>query len=370
MRIGVPKEIKPQENRIGLTPESVKTLVSEGHEILVENNGGFEAGFDNEQYTNAGAKIVNKASDIFNDAEIIVKVKEPQKVEVDMIRENQIIYTYLHLAAAKELTEGLIKSKSINIAYETVTDDNGRLPLLAPMSAVAGRMSVQAGAHCLEKNQKGRGVLLGGAPGGEPANVLILGGGVVGENAAIIATGMRAKVHIVDKSEKRLKQLVEIFGDKIIPEHSDKIDLNKLVAEADLLVGGVLIPGAEAPKLVTKDMLKLMKRGSVIVDVAIDQGGCVETSKPTTHGDPTYIVDDVVHYCVANMPGGVPRTSTFALNQATLPYLVKLANKGYQKALRDDKNFLAGLNVCKGEVTYKAVADAFKLEYSDPLNFI
>ena len=234
------------------------------------------------------------------------------------------------------------------------------------MSAVAGRMSVQAGAHCLEKNQKGRGVLLGGAPGGDPANVLILGGGVVGENAAIIATGMQAKVHIVDKSEARLKQLVEIFGDKIIPEQSDKTDLNKLVAEADLLVGGVLIPGAEAPKLITKDMLKLMKRGSVIVDVAIDQGGCVETSKPTTHGDPTYIVDNVVHYCVANMPGGVPRTSTFALNQATLPYLAKLANKGYQKALAEDKNFLAGLNVHKGYVTYKAVADVFKHEYVDP----
>ncbi len=370
MRIGVPKEIKPQENRIGLTPDSVKTLVSEGHEVLVENNGGFEAGFDNDQYKNAGAKIIEKAADIFNDAEIIVKVKEPQKVEVEMIKENQIVYTYLHLAAAKELTEGLIKSKSINIAYETVTDDNGRLPLLAPMSAVAGRMSVQAGAHCLEKNQKGRGVLLGGAPGGEPANVLILGGGVVGENAAIIATGMRAKVHIVDKSEERLKKLVEIFGDKIIPEQSDKIDLNKLVAEADLLVGGVLIPGAEAPKLVTKDMLKLMKRGSVIVDVAIDQGGCVETSKPTTHGNPTYIVDDVVHYCVANMPGGVPRTSTFALNQATLPYLVKLANQGYHKALREDKNFLAGLNIHKGHVTYKAVADVFGKEFVEPLSVL
>ena len=366
MRIGVPKEIKPQENRIGLTPDSVKTLVSEGHEVLVESNGGFEAGFENDQFVKAGAKIAKSAEDIFNDSDIIVKVKEPQKVEVDMIRENQIIYTYLHLAAAKELTEGLIKSKSINIAYETVTDNNGRLPLLAPMSAVAGRMSVQAGAHCLEKNQKGRGVLLGGAPGGEPANVLILGGGVVGENAAIIATGMRAKVHIVDKSEVRLKQLIEIFGEKIIPEQSDKIDLNKLVAEADLIVGGVLIPGAEAPKLVTKDMLKLMKRGSVIVDVAIDQGGCVETSKPTTHGNPTFIVDDVVHYCVANMPGGVPRTSTLALNQATLPYLVKLANKGYQKALKEDKNFLAGLNVCKGQVTYKAVADVFGHDYVDP----
>ena len=366
MKIGVPKEIKPQENRISLTPNSVKALVSEGHEVLVENNGGFEAGFENDQYLKAGAKIVDLAADIFNDAEIIVKVKEPQKVEVDMIRENQIVYTYLHLAAAKELTEGLIKSKSINIAYETVTDDNGRLPLLAPMSAVAGRMSVQAGAHCLEKNQKGRGVLLGGAPGGEPANVLILGGGVVGENAAIIATGMRAKVYIVDKSDVRLKQLVKMFGDNIIPIKSDKTDLDKLVANTDLLVGGVLIPGAEAPKLITKEMIKTMKRGSVIVDVAIDQGGCVETSKPTTHDDPTYIVDDVVHYCVANMPGGVPRTSTFALNQATLPFLINLANKGYKNALKEDKNFQAGLNVCQGNVTYKAVADAFGHEYIEP----
>ena len=370
MRIGVPKEIKPQESRIGLTPESVKTLVSEGHEVLVENNGGFEAGFENDQYKKAGAKIVNQASDIFNDAEIIVKVKEPQKVEVNMIRENQIVYTYLHLAAAKELTEGLIKTKSINIAYETVTDDNGRLPLLAPMSAVAGRMSVQAGAHCLEKNQKGRGLLLGGAPGVTGGTVLILGGGVVGENAAIIATGMQAEVHIVDKSEERLKELVQMFGNKIIPEQSDKIDLNKLIAKADLLVGGVLIPGAEAPKLVTKDMLKLMKRGSVIVDVAIDQGGCVETSKPTTHGEPTYIVDGVVHYCVANMPGGVPRTSTLALNNATLPFLVKLANKGYKKALSEDKNFLAGLNVHKGQVTYKAVADVFGHEFVDPSSIL
>ena len=363
MKIGVPKEIKPQENRIGLTPGSVKTLVSEGHEVLVEKNGGFEAGFDNDQYLNAGAKITDSASDIFNDAEIIVKVKEPQKVEVDMIRENQIVYTYLHLAAAKELTKGLVDSKAVCIAYETVTDNNGRLPLLAPMSAVAGRMSVQAGGHCLEKNQKGRGILLGGAPGGEPAEVVILGGGVVGENAAIIATGMRAKVHVVDKSEARLKQLSEMFGDKIIPQLSDKTDLEKLISECDLLVGGVLIPGAEAPKLVTKNMIKNMKRGSVIVDVAIDQGGCVETSKPTTHAEPTYIVDDIVHYCVANMPGGVPRTSTIALNNATLPFLNRLASDGYYKALKDDPNFLAGLNIHKGEVTYKAVADVFGYNY-------
>jgi len=370
MLIGVPKEIKPQENRIGLTPDSVKILTSNGHKVLVENNGGYEAGFDNEQYKKCGAKIVSKAEDIFNDSEIIVKVKEPLANEIKMIRENQIVFTYLHLAAAKELTEGLIKSKSICIAYETITDNNGRLPLLAPMSAVAGRMSVQAGAHCLEKNQKGRGILLGGAPGGEPGNVVILGGGVVGENAAVIATGMRAKVHIVDKSKERLKKLTEMFGNKIIPKLSSETDLKKLVSECDLLVGGVLIPGAEAPKLITKDMLKLMKRGSVIVDVAIDQGGCVETSKPTTHANPTYIVDDIVHYCVANMPGGVPRTSTLALNKATIPFLSKLADKGYEKALKEDENFLAGLNIFKGQVTYKAVADTFGHKYISPIEVL
>lgn len=338
MKIGVPKEIKPQESRIGLTPESVKLLTSNGHKVLIENNGGFEAGFENDQYVKAGGQITEKPEDIFNDSEIIVKVKEPLSNEVKMIRENQIIFTYLHLAAAKELTEGLVKSKSVCIAYETVTDNNGRLPLLAPMSAVAGRMSIQAGAHSLEKHQKGRGLLLGGAPGIEPATVVILGGGVVGENAALIATGMKSKVYIVDKSPQRLEQLKGIFGNTIIPKQSEKSDLNKLISECDLLIGGVLIPGAEAPKLVTKDMLKLMKRGSVIVDVAIDQGGCVETSKPTTHANPTYTVDDVVHYCVTNMPGGVPRTSTLALNKATIPFLSKLADKGYEKALKEDKN--------------------------------
>tara|TARA_B110001452_G_C15223372_1_gene424062 strand:+ start:14 stop:1126 length:1113 start_codon:yes stop_codon:yes gene_type:complete len=370
MIIGVPKEIKLQEHRIGLTPESVKILTDKGHGVLIQNNAGYEAGFTNEDYKNSGAKIIEKPEDIFKEAELIVKVKEPQMNEVAMIRENQIIYTYLHLAAAKELTEGLVKSKAICIAYETVTDDNGRLPLLAPMSAVAGRMSIQAGAHSLEKNQKGRGLLLGGAPGVEPANVVILGGGVVGENAAIIATGMQGKVYIVDKSEKRLNELHKIFGDKIIPSQSDKIDLKKLISECDLLVGGVLIPGAEAPKLVTKEMIKSMKRGSVIVDVAIDQGGCVETSKPTTHAEPTYIVDDVVHYCVANMPGGVPRTSTMALNKATLPMLIKLADQGYKKTLKENKNYLAGLNVFKGEITYRGVADAFNLKYSPPEKLI
>lgn len=364
MIIGVPKEIKLQEHRIGLTPDSVKILTGKGHEVLMQDNGGFEAGFNNEDYKKAGAKIIKRPEEIFKNSEIIVKVKEPQMNEVKMIRENQIIYTYLHLAAAKELTEGLIKTKSICIAYETVTDDMGRLPLLAPMSAVAGRMSIQAGAHSLEKNQKGRGLLLGGAPGVEPANVVILGGGVVGENAAIIATGMKSKVYVVDKSKERLKQLHEMFGDKIIPTDSERTDLNKLISDCDLLVGGVLIPGAEAPKLVTKEMIKKMKRGSVVVDVAIDQGGCVETSKPTTHANPTYIVNDVVHYCVANMPGGVPRTSTMALNKATLPLLTKIADDGYKKTLTENKNYLAGLNIFKGKVTFKGVAEAFNLHYT------
>jgi len=367
MRIGVPKETKPQENRIGLTPNSVKALTSNGHEVLVENNGGFEAGFDNEQYKNSGAKIVDKAEDIFNDSDIIVKVKEPINNEIGMIKRDQILFTYLHLAAAKELTEGLIRSKAVCIAYETVTDVNGRLPLLAPMSAVAGRMSIQAGAHSLEKNQKGRGLLLGGAPGVDPGNVVILGGGVVGENATLIATGMKAKVHVVDKSAKRLEELQKIFGDKIIPVHSNNLDLKKLISNCDLLIGGILVPGSEAPKLIKKEMLKIMKRGSVIVDVAIDQGGCVETSKPTTHANPTYIVDNVVHYCVANMPGAVPRTSTLALNKAILPFLSKLADKGYEKALEEDKNFLEGLNVFKGQVTYKAVADIFGHKYLSPM---
>jgi len=363
MRIGVPKEIKPQENRIGLTPESVQVLTSNGHKVLVEKNGGFEAGFYNNQYIKAGATIVDKAEDIFNDSEIIIKVKEPLSNEIKMIKENQIIFTYLHLAAAKKLTEGLVKSKSVCIAYETVTDNNGRLPLLAPMSAVAGRMSIQAGAHSLEKNQKGRGILLGGAPGVDPATVVILGGGVVGENAALIATGMKAKVYVIDKSSERLEQLKRIFGDTIIPQQSDNTDLKKLISECVLLIGGVLIPGAEATKLVTKDMLKLMKRGSVIVDVAIDQGGCVETSKPTTHANPTYIVNDVVHYCVTNMPGGVPMTATLALNAATLPFILKIAQEGYKNALTSDANFLEGLNICQGNVTHKAVADDLSYKY-------
>ena len=364
MKVGVPSEIKAQESRVGLTPQSVKELVKDNHTVLIQNNAGLGAGFSNSDYENSGAKIVNSAEDIFNASDMIIKVKEPLMNEVAMFRENQILFTYLHLSAAPQLTKGLIDSKSICIAYETVSDHNNKLPLLAPMSAVAGRMSIQAGAYSLERHKGGSGLLLGGAPGVLPGKVFILGGGVVGENAAIIATGMQAKVFIVDKSEKRLDELQEKFGDKIEPLHSDKINIQDYISECDLLVGGVLVPGSNAPKIITKQMIKEMKSGSVIVDVAIDQGGCVETSKPTTHGDPTYIVDDVVHYCVANMPGGVPRTSTFALNKATLPYLIKLANNGYQKALSEDKNFLAGLNICKGEVTHKAVADTFGINFT------
>ena len=366
MKIGVPSEIKAQESRVGLTPLSVQELTNHGHKVFIQDNAGFGAGFENQDYQKAGAHIVSTAGDIFNDSDMIVKVKEPQSEEVKMLRENQLLFTYLHLSAAPELTKGLVDSKSICIAYETVTDQNNRLPLLAPMSAVAGRMSIQAGAHSLEKPQGGRGLLIGGAPGVNPGNILILGGGVVGENAAIIATGMQAKVHIVDKSEARLKELQMKFGDRIIPLVSDEINLQEYVAETDLLIGGVLIPGANAPKLISKEMIKNMKRGSVIVDVAIDQGGCVETSKPTTHANPTYVIDDVVHYCVANMPGGVPMTSTLALNASTLPFVLKLAQNGYRDALNSDANFLAGLNVCQGNVTYKAVADDLDYEFVDP----
>ena len=366
MKVGVPSEIKAQESRVGLTPQSVKELAKENHTVLIQKNAGIGAGFSNNDYENSGAKIVSSAEDIFNDSEMIIKVKEPQMNEVEMLKENQILFTYLHLSAAPQLTKGLIDSKSICIAYETVTDQNNKLPLLAPMSAVAGRMSIQAGAYSLEKHKGGSGLLLGGAPGVLPGKVLILGGGVVGENAAIIATGMQAKVFITDKSEQRLEELKEKFGDKIEPLHSDKINIQDYISECDLLIGGVLVPGSNAPKIITKEMIKEMKSGSVIVDVAIDQGGCVETSKPTTHANPTYVVDDIVHYCVANMPGGVPRTSTLALNTVTLPFIQNLAANGLNKALKNDKNFMDGLNIYKGSVTYKAIADDLSYEYIDP----
>jgi len=366
MKVGVPSEIKAQESRVGLTPQSVKELVKDNHTVLIQNNAGTGAGFSNSDYVNSGAKIVNSAEDIFNDSEMIIKVKEPQMNEVEMLKENQILFTYLHLSAAPQLTKGLIDSNSICIAYETVTDQNNKLPLLAPMSAVAGRMSIQAGAYSLEKHKGGSGLLLGGAPGALPGKVLILGGGVVGENAAVIATGMQAEVFITDKSQKRLEELKEKFGDKIEPLHSDKINIQDYISECDLLIGGVLVPGSNAPKIISKEMIKEMKSGSVIVDVAIDQGGCVETSKPTTHANPTYIVDDIVHYCVANMPGGVPRTSTIALNAVTLPFIQNLATSGFHKALKNDKNFMEGLNIYKGSVTYKAIADDLNYEYINP----
>ena len=370
MKIGVPSEIKAQESRVGLTPQSVKELVKDKHTVLIQNDAGVGAGFSNSVYEQSGAVIVDSAEDIFNDSEMIVKVKEPQIREVEMLRENQILFTYLHLSAAPELTKGLVDSKSICIAYETVTDHNNKLPLLAPMSAVAGRMSIQAGAYSLEKHKGGSGLLLGGAPGVLPGNVLILGGGVVGENAAIIATGMQAKVFIMDKSKDRLDELQEKFGNKIEPLHSDKVNLKNYISECDLLVGGVLVPGSNAPKIISKEMIKDMKSGSVIVDVAIDQGGCVETSKPTTHANPTYIVDDVVHYCVANMPGGVPRTSTLALNAVTLPFIQNLALNGLNTALKNDKNFMNGLNIYKGAVTYKAIADDLNYEYTNPQTLV
>ena len=366
MKIGVPAEIKAQESRVGLTPHSVEKLIRHNHKVILQNNAGLGAGFENSDYEKVGAQIVPTAGDVFNDSDMIIKVKEPLSQEVSMLREDQILFTYLHLSAAPDLTKGLVNSKSICIAYETVTDQNNRLPLLAPMSAVAGRMSIQAGARSLEKPAGGKGVLIGGAPGVSPSNVLIIGGGVVGENAAIIATGMQAKVFIVDKSQQRLDELKDKFGNKVEPLHSDKINIEDHIAECDLLVGGILIPGANAPKVIRKEMIKLMKRGSVIVDVAIDQGGCVETSKPTTHANPTFVVDDVVHYCVANMPGGVPKTSTLALNAATIPFIINLANKGYKKSLLDNNNFLNGLNVCKGSVTYKAIADELNYEYVNP----
>ncbi|WP_448565260.1 alanine dehydrogenase [Thalassotalea ganghwensis] len=366
MIIGVPKEIKNHEYRIGLTPAGVKELIVNGHEVIVENNGGAAIGFDNEQYIAAGAKIIEKAEEIFATADMIIKVKEPQPNECKMLRPGQVLFTYLHLAPDPTQTELLVASGATCIAYETVTSPAGGLPLLAPMSEVAGRMSIQAGAHALEKAQGGLGALLGGVPGVAPAKVLIIGGGVVGTQAARMAVGMGADVTILDRSLPRLRQLDAEFDGRLKTVYSTADAMDQLIVDADLVIGAVLIPGAAAPKLVTKEHIKMMKQGAVVVDVAIDQGGCFETSKATTHQDPTYVVDGVVHYCVANMPGGVARTSTLALTNATMPFTVALANKGAKQAMLDDVHLMNGLNVLGGKVTYKEVAEVLGYEYIAP----
>ena len=366
MRIGVPKEIKNHEYRVGLTPAGVRELVAQKHEVLIETRAGAAIGLSDAMYQKVGAKIVTKAQDVFEKAEMVVKVKEPQPGECKMLGDGQVLFTYLHLAPDPKQAKALVKSRCVAIAYETVTDGRGGLPLLAPMSEVAGRMSIQAGAHAMEKAQGGNGVLMGGVPGVTPAKVIVIGGGVVGYNAARIAVGMGANVTILDRSLARLNWLDTTFDGRVHTLYSTTDALEHCVSQADLVIGAVLVPGAAAPKLVTRAMLKKMKPGTVIVDVAIDQGGCFETSKATTHQDPTYVVDDIVHYCVANMPGGVARTSTFALTNATLPYVQALAGKGYRKALLDDPNLREGLNVHLGQVTYKAVADALKMDYQSP----
>ena len=365
MLIGVPKEIKNHEYRIGLTPAGVRELVGHGHQVMVEQNGGSAIGLDDEMYRAAGAEIVATATEIFQRAGMIIKVKEPQPVECAQLREGQVLFTYLHLAPDPEQTRSLLSSGVTAVAYETVTDKHGGLPLLAPMSEVAGRMAIQAGAHSLEKAQGGNGMLLGGVPGVEPARVLVIGGGVVGLNAARMAAGLGADVTILDRSLARLKQIDEVFGTSIKTLYSTTDAIERHLQEADLVIGAVLIPGAAAPKLVSREMLKLMKKGSVMVDVAIDQGGCFETSHATTHAEPTYEVDGVIHYCVANMPGGVARTSTFALTNATLPYAIALANHGCD-ALLADPLLLQGLNVHRGMVTNLAVAEALDYNYITP----
>ena len=366
MLIGVPKEIKNHEYRVGMTPASVRELNDSGHLVMVETLAGNGIGSSDEDYISAGAEIVNSASEIYARAEMIVKVKEPQAAERAMLRPQQLLFTYLHLAPDAEQTHDLIASGATCIAYETITSAQGGLPLLAPMSEVAGRMSIQAGAHVLEKAQGGRGMLLGGVPGVAPAKVVIIGGGVVGSNAAQMALGARAQVTVLDRSTQALARLDKEFNGAVKTVYSTQDSLEEYVLDADLVIGGVLIPGAAAPKLVTEAMVKAMKMGSVLVDVAIDQGGCFATSKATTHEDPTYVVDGVVHYCVANMPGGVAMTSTYALNNATLPYIMKLANVGWKKALQQDVHFLAGLNVHAGKVTNKHVAEALGYDYVPP----
>jgi alanine dehydrogenase len=364
MLVGVPKEIKSQEHRVGLVPSSVREIIRAGSTVLVEQGAGLGIGISDDNYLQAGAEIVSSADEIFANAELIIKVKEPQPIECKRLREGQTLFTYLHLAPDPQQTRLLMESGVTAIAYETVTEKQGGLPLLAPMSQVAGRMSIQAGAHCLEVAQGGSGVLLGGVPGVASATVVVLGGGVVGTNAVRVAMGMEARVIVLDRSLQRLNELDFQFGSKLNTVYSTADAIEHYVKSADLVIGAVLVPGAAAPRLVTRAMLKTMRPGSVLVDVAIDQGGCFETSRPTTHQEPTYVVDNVVHYCVANMPGAVPRTSTFALNNATLPFVLSIVTKGTKLALLDDKHLLNGLNVHQGKLTYEAVARELNCEYT------
>jgi alanine dehydrogenase len=364
MLIGVPKEIKVHEYRVGMTPSSVREAVAHRHQVIVETMAGAGIGATDEDYRKAGADIVGSAGEVFKRAEMVVKVKEPQPVERKQLRAGQVLFTYLHLAPDPEQAKDLVASGAVCIAYETVTSPTGGLPLLAPMSEVAGRLAVQAGARCLEKSAGGIGMLLGGVPGVAPGRIVILGAGVVGTNSAQMAVGTGAHVVVIDKSTEALRRIDAMFNGRVVTVFSNQDNVEREVERADLVISGVLIPGAEAPKLITKAMLPKMKPGSVIVDVAIDQGGSVETSRPTTHAEPTYVVDGVVHYMVANMPGAVPRTSTYALNNATLPFALALADKGWRKALHDDPHLKAGLNIAAGKVTYKAVAKALGLPYT------
>lgn len=366
MLVGVPREIKDNEYRVGLTPSAVRELVARGHKVIVQAGVGETIDLEDDRYIAAGAEIVPDAASVFGRAELVVKVKEPQPSEIAMLREGQVLFTYLHLAPDLPQTRGLIESGCVAIAYETVTDESGGLPLLAPMSEVAGRMSIQAGAHALEREAGGRGVLLGGVPGVPPAKVVVLGGGVVGMNAVRMALGLEADVTVLDRSLPRLKELDLAFAPALKTRYSTTDAVEESVLAADLVIGAVLIPGAAAPKLVTREMIRGMRRGTVVVDVSIDQGGCFETSRPTTHSNPTYVVDGVVHYCVTNMPGAVARTSTFALNNATLPFTLALADKGYRKAMADDNHLRNGLNVFAGKVTHQAVAGAHGLEFVAP----
>ena len=363
MIVGILKEIKAEENRVSMTPAGVEVMRHNGHSVLVEKDAGKGSGFEDHDYAGAGAEIIGTPQEIFERANMVMHVKEPLRPEYDLIRKEQIIFTYLHLAAAEELTHALIKTGSINIAYETIQKADGSLPLLTPMSEVAGRMAIQQGAKYLEMAQGGDGVLLGGVPGVDPGTVLIIGGGIVGINAAKMACGLGAKVYVLDMNLDRLRYLSDVMPNNCFLLMSSPATIRDLVTRADVVVGAVLIPGAKAPRLVMRDMLKTMKKGSVMVDVAIDQGGCFETSKPTTHSDPIYTVDGVVHYCVANMPGAVPKTSTLALTNATLPYAVQIANKGWKRAMKENPEIKLGANVVKGKITCKGVADAFGLEY-------